>query len=313
LHSLKKREDIIISKSSRTPVYFILILVCLIWGGAFPAIKYLLSFLTPLELVKFRYILVAPYFLVILLTRDWRMLKEALGKSYIQIGLASFFGVIVYNLALAVGETRIPSGIASIIINLSPIFTLFLSVMFLKERFTPAKVGGMCASFVGLFILVHLSVSHTGDIAKFYLYVLITALAPLSWAIYTVTSKALTRRLDSSAVTALAMFLGTIPLFFFIRAKDFQVLGAMTISAWAVLLYLSYFSTALGYTVWVVALKKLPSTKVASFVYLIPVFSVIIGRIFLKEQITLPIVFGALLLLSGVYIVNRSKTEKKPE
>jgi len=239
------------------------------------------------------------------------MLKEAFGKCFIQIALASFFGVIAYNLSLAVGETRIPSGIASIIINLSPIFTLFLSVMFLKERFTPAKIGGMCASFMGLFILVRLSGSHAGDETNYYLYILITALAPLSWAIYTVSSKALTRRLDSSTVTALAMFLGTIPLFFTIRVKDFQVLGAMTIRAWAVLLYLSYFSTALGYTVWVVALKKLPSTKVASFVYLIPVFSVIIGRIFLKEQITLPIMFGALLLLSGVYIVNRSKTERE--
>ena len=262
--------------------------------------------------MKLRYILVMPFFLVILLTRNKTMLKEALKKYYVQIALASFFGVIVYNLALAVGETRIPSGIASIIINLSPIFTLFLSVMFLKERFTPAKIGGMCTSFLGLFILVHLSASRTGDIVNFYLYVLITVLAPLSWAIYTVASKALTRRLDSSAVTALAMFLGTIPLFFTIGAKDFRAMGSMTIRAWTVLLYLSYFSTALGYTVWVMALKKLPSTKVASFVYLIPVFSIIIGRIFLKEQITLSIVFGAALLLAGVYIVNRSKTEKEP-
>jgi len=289
----------------------VLVFVCIIWGGAFPAIKYLLSFLTPLQLVKVRYILATPFFLAILLTKDRKKLLEVFRRFPLILLVASFFGVIGYNLSLAIGEVRIPSGIASLIINLSPIFTMALSFVFLKERITPSTAVGMMISFLGLFLLVRLGGGSEKESSGYYLYALITILAPLSWAIYTVASKKLTDRYDTFTVTGLTIVLGTFPLFFTLCRADFQAMAAMNTKAWITLLYLSYISTSLGYTVWVLALRRLPSSKVASFVYLIPVFSVIISRIFLKEPITLFIISGATLLLSGVYIVNKSKSKKQ--
>lgn len=298
-------------KTPRFYLYSVLICVCMIWGGAFPAIKYLLSFLTPLQLVKFRYMIAVPFFLVILLKKDKITIGEIIAKYTAPLLIASFFGVIVYNLALAYGEMEIPSGIASLIINLSPIFTLILSLMFLKERITVSMILGMTISFSGLFILVRLGAPGEGANSNYYLYALITVLAPLSWAIYTIASKKLTEKFDAFTITGLTIVIGTFPLFFTLRGGDFLALGKMTPTAWIVLLYLSIASTSLGYTVWVLALRSLPSSKVASFVYLIPVFSVIIGRIFLGEAITTHVILGAGLLLSGVYLVNRAKTQKK--
>ena len=278
-------------------------MVCVIWGGAFPAIKYLLSFFTPLELVKLRYILAMPFFLVILLKR--RKTVRAAFRSHLRpILIASFFGVIGYNLSLAFGEMRIPPGIASLIINLSPVFTLTMSVMFLGERIDAPKLAGMLLSFLGLVVLVHLSSPGGTD---YYLFALITLMAPISWAIYTVSSKALTERYDTLTVTSLAIVLGTIPLLFFLRPRDLSLIVNLPPVAWIVLIYLSYLCTAAGYLVWVLALRRMPSSSVASFVYLIPVFAVLISHFSLGEPITVRVVTGALLLLSGVYIVNRNK------
>ncbi|MBN1902801.1 DMT family transporter [Candidatus Sumerlaeota bacterium] len=298
-------------KTPRFYLYSVLIVVCIIWGGAFPAIKYLLSFLSPLQLVKFRYIIAVPFFVVILFIKDKITIREIITRYPLALLIASLFGVIGYNLALAYGETEIPSGIASLIINLSPIFTLILSLMFLKERITISMILGMAISFSGLFILVRRGASDNGANTNYYLYALITALAPLSWAIYTIASKKLTERFDAFTITGLTIIIGTLPLFFTLGSKDFTAAKSMNATAWIVLLYLSIASTSLGYTVWVIALRALPSGKVASFVYTIPVFSVIIGRIFLGELITIHIIFGAALLLIGVYVVNRAKTKKK--
>ena len=58
-------------------------------------------------------------------------------------------GVTVYHLALNTGETRVPAGTASLIIALSPAVAAVLSAIFLHERLTPLKIGGLIVSFVG--------------------------------------------------------------------------------------------------------------------------------------------------------------------
>lgn len=276
----------------------------MIWGGAFPAIKYLLDFMTPLQLVKFRYSLAIPFFPIVLLSRRQKGTSDIFRKYWGKLIIAAFFGVIGYNLALAYGEMRIPAGIASLIINLSPIFTLIFSILFLKETPTLNKAAGMIISMLGLFILVGMSVG-TSDKMEFYIYALITILAPLSWAIYTVASKPLAERFDSWTATGVPMIIGTLPLLLCYTTKDWEVLRGMNLKAWGSLLFLSYLSTCAGYSGWVWALRQMTSSKVASFVYLIPVSSVAMSWFFLGEKITLHIIIGACLLLSGVYVVNR--------
>lgn len=297
-----------IKQTSKAFVYLLLILTCVIWGGAFPAIKYLLKFLTPLQLVKIRFTSVLPFFLFIILIRDKRPAGEMLRRYYGSLTLAAFFGVIGYNMALAMGEVRIPAGIASLIINLSPIFTLLLSVLFLKERSTYGKLIGMLISMVGLFILVRLSAGQNGEMG-YYLYAIITLLAPISWAIYTVACKSLSGRFDAFTVTAMPIILGTIPLIPSFGKSDIIAISHMSFRAWLALLFLSCLCTCAGNTVWIWALRRLPSSKVASFIYLIPVSSLMTSYLFLGEPITPVIILGALLLLSGVYIVNKGRAE----
>lgn len=293
----------------RAPVYAVLILVCMMWGGAFVSIKYLLRYFSPIQLVQMRYTLVAPVFLIIILTQSRKNLFPRIKKNIVALLFAALFGVIGYNLSLAYGETRIPSGTASLIINLSPVFTLTMSVLFLGEHFTFKKFGGMALSLFGLFILVH---SGAADSPKkeYYLYALITLLAPISWALYTVLCKSLTKEFKSMILTGLGIFIGSIPLFFLFGSDEIQIMRSMPVKAWLTLCFLSFGCTAAGYSGWNYALRRLPSSEVASFVYMIPVSSVLLGHILLDEAITKWVIIGAAFLLGGIYIVNRSKEKK---
>ena len=291
---------------SRIPVYIVLTLVCATWGGAFPTIKYLLDFMSPLQLVKLRYGIVAILFLGALLFRNKKEILTVFRMSPGRLVIASLFGVIGYNLSLAMGETQIPSGTAAIIVNISPIFTLILSIILLHEKAGLKKAAGLLISFSGLFILVQY-----GQVVRidrtYYIYIFITLGAPISWAIYTVASRSLSIRYDSIIVTGLSMIIGALPLYIMLNGNDISIYKTLPLKAWLFVLYLSVLCTGAGFSGWVWALRRLPSSKVASFVYLIPVFSVIIAVVFLHEPVTAGMVLGAVLLLAGVYIVNRVK------
>jgi drug/metabolite transporter (DMT)-like permease len=299
------------SETSKYTVYGVLLLICWIWGGAFASIKYLLAYVSPLQLVKIRYIIATPFFITILLFKDWKNSRDLVLKNPIRFLTASLFGVIGYNLALAAGEMKVPSGTASIIINLSPVFILILSILLLGEHFSLSRLLGMILSLSGLIVLIQSGKSGDEISWNYYGYVLITILAPVSWAIYTIACKPLTEKYDSITITGLTITAGTIPLILLINRSDINCLKEIPGIGWTLIIYLSLGCTAVGYSAWNWALKRLPSSTVASFVYIIPVFALMNGVIFMKEPLTGGMLIGAVTLLCGVYIVNRSKKPGK--
>ncbi len=297
-------------KVSKALVYFVLTSVCATWGGAFVAIKYLLDFLTPIQLVQFRYFIASLIFAVILLFNKKHQIPVIVKKHFPLLCLVSFFGVIGYNLSLAYGEIKIAAGTASIITNLSPIFNLVLAAIFLKEKMTSFRIGGLFLSLIGLIVIVQFG-SEQEIKFDYYIYILITLLAPFSWAIYTVVNKPLRDKFDTVALTGISIIFGTLPFIFFLNKPAFESLMKLPAYGWASLLFLSVACTILGFSGWIWALGKLPSTEVASFTYLAPIFSVIFGYLFLGERITVGIIAGAFVLLFGVYIANKEPNSNK--
>lgn len=294
-----------ISRLYRYTIYCVLISICAIWGGAFVAIKYLLGYLTPIQLVEMRYFIASAIFMLILFILKKRQVFQIIKEHPFKLLIISFFGVMGYNLSLAYGEVRIAAGTASIITNLSPIFNLVLAAILLNERMNKSKIFGLFLAFFGLTIIV---IFAPGSELKlnYFLYILITLAAPLSWAIYTVVNKPMSEKYDSFALTGISIIAGTALFLFFVRANDFKAAASLPSSGWFSLLFLSVACTILGFTGWVWALKKLPSTEVASFTYLAPVFSILLGNIFLSESINAGIICGAATLLFGVWMTNKN-------
>ncbi len=285
-------------------LYALLLIVTLIWGFAFVAIKVAVAHLSPWELVAARFIPAGALFLALSFLRGRRESLRTLRGMGAQILLPAFLGVEGYNLALNWGETRIPAGTASLIVALNPLMTLLVAVAVGREGLTRRKGLGIVLGFLGLYVAVRYGAGQEVSWA-YGLGVLVTLLAPLAWALYTVLTKPLVTRWDPFHVVAWAIALGGLPMAFLVPPSFYRRLPAWPLQLWVAVLFLAVLSTVLGFAVWSFALRRLDPSRVAAFVYLVPIWGLLGGAWVLGETLRLPLLLGAALVIGGVVLAQR--------
>ncbi|MEM7049714.1 MAG: DMT family transporter [Acidobacteriota bacterium] len=184
-----------------------------------------------------------------------------------RLALCGLLVVPIYNLCLFLGQEHgVAAPIASITTALAPLFILVLSVIFLGESKTPQKLAGLALSLLGM---ATIAAAHpTGG--NYGLMVAVTALAPLSWSIYSVICKPLTREVSPLLLTYLPISLGTLPLLAIAPFKGLPEMVALDSTGWAAVLYLSLLATVLGFALWTYLLRSLPASTVGLTVFLNP-------------------------------------------
>jgi drug/metabolite transporter (DMT)-like permease len=282
----------------------LLVLVTFIWGNSFIAIKHIVEYVSPLELVALRFVPVALTFALVLLpTRQreiWKMVQE---ESW-RLGLLGLTGAVLYNVFLAWGETRVPAGTASLIIALNPTFIYVLSLVLLGEAFHWRRAIGLGIAFSGLFVIIRWSSGRAVTLSDTR-YLFITMLAPTMWAIYTVSGKSLIARHPPLLVTGVSMIFAGLSSLVFVRPSLLTRLPSLPLSFWGAVLFLAWPCTVFAFLIWFSALERMAASRVAGFIYLVPMFSVSFSHWLLGEPITPALLLGAAVLIAGVWMVNR--------
>ncbi len=285
--------------------YLALVLITMLWGNSFIAIKHAVQFLTPMELTILRFIPAAVAFAALLLsvqrTCFWAMVR----KDWLILILLGMIGFVGYNIALMTGQRRIAAGTASLIVpSLNPVLTFVLSIIFLKERPTLKKAAGLILASIGLYIIVCYASGERIDF-NYLRYVFVTMLAPLCFATYTILGKPLVTRYPPLQVTGGATMAAAISLLFLVDGDLIAKLPTLPATVWLSIAFLSFLCTDFAFVVWLGALQKMEASRIGSFTYLVPLFGVSFSQVILGEPITLALVIGGAILLGGVYIINR--------
>jgi drug/metabolite transporter (DMT)-like permease len=139
------------------------------------------------------------------------------------------------------------------------------------------------------------------------LFAIITMMAPLMWAIYTILGTSLVQHYPPLLVTGVSMMFAGAFSIVLLSPSLLTKLPAFPSSFWWSILFLSLPCTVFGFVIWFWALGRLPASRVASFVYLVPMFGVTCSRVLLKEPITMGLFIGAMILIAGMYLVNRKE------
>ena len=184
--------------------------------------------------------------------------------------VCGLLAVPCYNLPLYFGQQHgVPPPVASLTTALLPLFVLLLAAAFLGERLTVRRVVAFGISLAGL-ILISLSRESDSVAGGYGSLLMITALAPLSWSIYSILSKPASRLVPPLLWTYLCIVVGSLPLFIALPWHGLPEMRGLEPDAWAALLYLSLLCTALGYAVWTWLLRHLPASVVGFTAFLNP-------------------------------------------
>lgn len=188
----------------------------------------------------------------------------------VRITMGSLLAVPCYNLALYYGQQHgVPPPVASLTTALVPLFVMLLAAIVLGEALTLRRVVAFGVALAGLGVITA-SKGGLGAVGEYGLLLGVTAMAPLSWSIYSILSKPVAGAASPLTWTYLSIGLGSLPLLAVLPWRGGEELLALSAGGWAALLYLSVLCTVVGYAVWCWLLRFLPASTVGFTVFLNP-------------------------------------------
>lgn len=231
-----------------------------------------------------------------------------------QTALYSFWGgltgIFLYNYFFLGGLSLTEASRASILVAINPVISTVFAVFLFNERLSIKQILGVMLAFLGMVILVL-----KGDLTSFDFTTvnpgdLLILCAAVSWSAYTLIGKKVLGRTTALESTTYSVAWGTIlltPFFIHDNLSSFQM-GNM--EAWIGIFVLSVLATVLGFLWFYEGIQTIGASKTVVFIYMVPVFGVLVGHVVLSEQILLSSVVGGMITISGVILTN-SRSSKR--
>ncbi len=232
-------------------------------------------------------------------------------KDYIRIFAASMLGFLTCQLTFLVGIPYITPMDCSILTAMSPIYTMIVAAIVIKEPITFQKAGGVVISFIGIIYLIVSRVTAPGGVTEstpFGIFMIV--LNSLSFSMYLGIFKPLIAKY--SAVT----FMKWIFLFSACVSAPLSFKGLMSVEWGAIpslqyveLAYLIICATFVTYFLIPVAQKRIRPTLVSMYSYVQPIIAIAVSIIIGMDALTWQKVLAACMVFGGVVIVSYSKSK----
>jgi len=219
-----------------------LVLTIVLWASAFAGIRVALRHFGPEHLSILRLGVASAVLGAIAVVRGG--VRVPARRDLPGVVLVAFTGMTAYQLLLNAGEVSVPASTASLLVNVSPLFTAILAVTLLGERLSGRARAGLALGFGGAALV---AVGRGGGVG-FDPRALLVLGAAVAQATFFVAQKAVLdrSRLDAFDVTAWAMWLGTAMLLPFAPGLPHAV-GTASAGAIAAVLYRGVGASALGF------------------------------------------------------------------
>jgi len=291
-------------------IYLKLLLTAIFWGGTFVAGRLVAQNVGPYSIAFLRFTIAS----ILLLLLTWRIegkLPKLKKPQIMPVVLLGITGIFIYNIMFFKGLKIIEAGRASLIIATCPIFITICSAIFLKEKLSPVKGLGIIISVCGAAIVIskgNISRIFEGGVGLGELYIFCCV---LSWVAYSLIGKAVMKNLSplasvsySSVVGAVAL---SVPAFFEGLAQN---IAGQSVIDWLCISYLGIFGTVIGFVWYYQGVERIGPTKAGLFMNFVPISAILCAFFILRESITLSLAAGAVLVISGVYLTNRTAKVK---
>ncbi len=283
-------------------------LVTFLWSSSYVLIRIGLEEINPLAFAAYRYFLAS---LILLFPFYLQFRKNKKGRlNLIRISLFLVLGFTGFFIAQGfqfIGLFFLNSVTVTFILNLTPLFVLALSIVFLNEWPSSFQSIGIIMTLFGVVVFFYDALADFGTVTG----VLITLISGVGWAFYIIISRHALAKDNESVITltSISMLFGA-----------FMLLGATGLTGnlvnvsfygWMIILWLSIVNTAVAFFLWNHALKTLKAIEQSILQNSMLIQISLLAFFFLQESISEFNILGMIIVFSGVLIVQlRTKKER---
>lgn len=286
----------------RNAILFVLLSV--VWGSAFTAIKAGLEFFPPVLFAAIRYDLAGIIMLAyaIIVVDKWLPSGR---KEWILVGIGGALMIAGYHAFLFVGELQTKSAAAAVIVSLSPVLTTGFARAWLPgDQLTGLGILGLLLGLAGVIVLSEPNAAHLlgeNAVGEFLVF-----MAALSFALGSVLAKGIDAELPIETMEAWSMVIGALLMHLVsVGIGEGVAEVSWTMEGVIALSYLSIAASAVGFLIYFDLLDRLGPVEINLVSYAAPVAAAVTGLVFLGERPTIATGGGFILILVGFFLMKR--------
>jgi drug/metabolite transporter (DMT)-like permease len=296
---------------SRFAVILAFGLVYLFWGSTYLAIDIAVQSIPPALMCAVRFSVAGVVMLVVCAATGRKIWYSAK-----QIALASVVGILLLmggNLTLSWAELSVPSGLAALIIAITPLWFLVLDSLLLGHHHISWRgKAGLGLGIVGLVVLFWPELHATSALGRRELLSSLSLIGgSFSWALGSVLSKRWQSGVDVFSGTAWQVTAAGVGNFLLALALGDFSRVAWTARGVSAVVYLVVCGSWIGYTAYIWLLEHVPTSKVSTYAYVNPVVAVFLGWLVLHERVDRFIGMGSAIVVLAVILVTSAEVREK--
>lgn len=284
-------------------------LVYLLWGSTYLAIDIAVRHIPPALMCGSRFTIAGVIMLAYCLVSGKSIRYSA--KELVQFAAVGILLLMGGNLTLSFAELYVPSGLAALLLAITPLWFLVLDSLVLgHHRISQRGMFGLALGLVGTVILLWPDLHATGELGRRELWWGLALIGgSLSWALGSVLSKKWFSGAPTFSGTAWQVFFAGLANFIFaVGNRDFAR-ATWTASGVAAVGYLVVCGSLIGYTAYIYILSHAPTAKVSTYAYVNPVVAVFLGWLILHERVDAYIAAGSAVVIASVILVTSASVK----
>lgn len=297
-------------KSERGLALTAFLIVCVIWGTTYLAIRVAVETIPPLLLTAMRFVTAGAVMFAIARARGERLPggRSAVGNLVV----VGFLMVGVGNLAVVWAEQWVPSGLAALFVATAPFWMALLELFRTSgERVDARGAVGMLVGFAGVAMLVTPKGAGGAYDMHFIAGALVMQLGSLGWQLGSVRGKYYLKDVPLLTSASLQMLFGGVIVGVVALIIGEPARLRFTPRTFAALAYLTIFGSIIAYSAYVYALAHMPTSQSSLYAYVNPVVAVILGWLILHEELTWVSIVAMCVILIGVAMVQTAGRRRR--
>jgi drug/metabolite transporter (DMT)-like permease len=285
-------------------------LVYLFWGSTYLGIDIAVQNIPPALMCAVRFSVAGVVMLVACAATGRKILYSAR-----RIALCCVVGLLLLmggNLTLSYAELTVSSGLAALIIAITPLWFLVLDSLLLGDHHISRRgKAGLALGIVGLFVLVWPELQ-AGSLGRREFWASLSLIGgSFSWALGSVLSKRWQPGMDVFSATGWQVTAAGAGNFLFAWVNGDISRVTWTARGLGAVAYLVVCGSWIGYTAYIWLLEHVPTSKVSTYAYVNPVVAVFLGWLILHERVDRFILIGSAIVVLSVVLVTSAKVREK--